>query len=444
MDESSPQPAGGRGDEPLAVLAGFGLSGYMARAYLALLELGPSQAREVSERSGVPQGRVYDILEKLHQRGLAEVLPEAPRRYQAVPFETFLERELTMHRDRVVTLERDRQGLVEVLRRVQGGAPAAERGEYLVLRGRKNLLERVVALQRGARQDVLAIGSERAPVRLNGQDGVGEMPGRGVRLRVLAPLTEANAEAARGLLASGAEVRHHAGLADTFPPGLNVLLGDGQRAMLYQHVPDDLDAAKGDDVGLFIEHPEMVKGLQALGESLWTFAQPGAERLAELARGGEPGPILQRVLLVEDEPDVLHSLQELLERSLEGVEVRGVENGAAGLEALRKEPVDLIITDYKLPGMNGLEFLDEAAKLAPGVQRILITAFPDLKLAIRAINEASVEHFLTKPFQSRQVVNIVRAVLSERRERALRNQLLARAVEQPAPAPALPRPAPKP
>ncbi len=91
-------------DQRLFVLESFGLSGYLARAYVALLDLGPAQARDVAERSAVPQGRIYDVLEKLHGRGLIELLPEQPKRYRALPFEAFIDRELTFHQERATLL----------------------------------------------------------------------------------------------------------------------------------------------------------------------------------------------------------------------------------------------------------------------------------------------------------------------------------------------------
>ena len=124
---------------------------------------------------------------------------------------------------------------------------------------------------------------------------------------------------------------------------------------------------------------------------------------------------MQSVLIVDDEPDILSSLQTILEQHLPGTTIHAAPSGPEALDLLRREKVDVIVTDYKMPGMNGLQFLDAAARAAPGVPCILITAFPDLEVALKAINEAGVEHFVTKPFRAEEVVEQVRAALLKRK-----------------------------
>lgn len=135
---------------------------------------------------------------------------------------------------------------------------------------------------------------------------------------------------------------------------------------------------------------------------------------------------VRRILLVDDEPDILESLRELIEVSLDDVEVVAVESGEAALEVLEAQVVDLIVSDYKMPGMNGLELLTEARQRAPLVPRIVMTAFPDLDIAIRAINEASIENFFTKPLDPDEILEVVKESLRARHD-AQRAQALARA-----------------
>jgi DNA-binding NtrC family response regulator len=131
------------------------------------------------------------------------------------------------------------------------------------------------------------------------------------------------------------------------------------------------------------------------------------------------------VLIVDDEPDILAALETFLKAAL-GVQVLKADSGAAGLAAMRKTPVDLVVSDFRMPVMDGLHFLRRAAELRPEVPRILLTAFPDMQLAIQAINEAGIARFLTKPVDPDQLASVVKDLLSESRRRRLGHEALER------------------
>lgn len=131
------------------------------------------------------------------------------------------------------------------------------------------------------------------------------------------------------------------------------------------------------------------------------------------------------VLLVDDEVDIVESLAELIESMSENVRVLKARSGKEGLEILGRETVDIIVTDYKMPGMSGLEFLAEARRIAPNVPRILITAFPDLELAVKAINQEHIENFLTKPLDPATVVETIEGVVRQRRHELQRQRAIA-------------------
>jgi FixJ family two-component response regulator len=81
-----------------------------------------------------------------------------------------------------------------------------------------------------------------------------------------------------------------------------------------------------------------------------------------------------------------------------------------------------------MPAMNGLEFLQEAQRIVPGVPVMLITAYPDLEIALEAINKAGVESFITKPFRTEEVIDQVRAALFKRRVDRLWKDSLAQSL----------------
>lgn len=101
------------------------------------------------------------------------------------------------------------------------------------------------------------------------------------------------------------------------------------------------------------------------------------------------------VLLVEDELSMRLGMQHTLARA--GYDVVAFEEAAAALEHLALRPLDLVITDLRLRGMSGMELLARVRELHPGVGVILITAFPEVELAVQAIKGGAFD-FLCKPF----------------------------------------------
>ena len=105
------------------------------------------------------------------------------------------------------------------------------------------------------------------------------------------------------------------------------------------------------------------------------------------------------IVIVDDEPLVTSSLKTLL--VLEGKYVPEIFNSPMeALEYLRKSEVDLIISDFLMPEMNGIEFLSEAKKLHPGASLILLTGYADKRSAIRAINEIGLYRYVEKPWDT--------------------------------------------
>ncbi len=112
-------------------------------------------------------------------------------------------------------------------------------------------------------------------------------------------------------------------------------------------------------------------------------------------------PIL---LAVDDDVSVLEAVVQDLRRKY-GVDYRVMRaaSGQAGLDTLnqlktRQEPVALLLSDQRMPGMTGVEFLERAQAVYPDSRRVLLTAYADTEVAIRAINTARIHYYLTKPW----------------------------------------------
>jgi DNA-binding NtrC family response regulator len=104
---------------------------------------------------------------------------------------------------------------------------------------------------------------------------------------------------------------------------------------------------------------------------------------------------MANILIVEDEP----RMRRLLEISLGevGHNVQTAGDAETGLQFLRKEPADLVVTDLKLPGMNGLEFLQEGKRLNPALPFIVMTAYGSVETAVDAM-KAGASDYVLKPF----------------------------------------------
>jgi CheY-like chemotaxis protein len=84
-----------------------------------------------------------------------------------------------------------------------------------------------------------------------------------------------------------------------------------------------------------------------------------------------------RLLLVDDEPDILETVVLLIDAQLPGVAVTPVPNGLAALEALERERFDAVLTDYKMPGLDGASLIQRIRERWPGLPVLMFTAFMD-------------------------------------------------------------------
>jgi diguanylate cyclase (GGDEF)-like protein len=111
------------------------------------------------------------------------------------------------------------------------------------------------------------------------------------------------------------------------------------------------------------------------------------------------------LLVVDDEPYILTTLAALLAADFEVLTANSAETA---VEVFRRGPVDLILTDQKMPGMSGVQLLEWVREQSPRTVRLLMTGFAELEDAVDAINRGKVYRYLFKPWRADELLQVLR------------------------------------
>jgi len=126
---------------------------------------------------------------------------------------------------------------------------------------------------------------------------------------------------------------------------------------------------------------------------------------------------MYRVLLVDDEPNILSALR----RCLAMIDVRQLDGEAlqfeiftspeAAIQRSDEQDFDLVISDYRMPSMNGVEFLARLMEIQPAAPRVIISGYADRNAIIAAINEVHLTRFIEKPWNDQELRHAVVSIL---------------------------------
>ena len=135
----------------------------------------------------------------------------------------------------------------------------------------------------------------------------------------------------------------------------------------------------------------------------------------------------KHILCVDDEPTILKSLERLFRK--EEYDVHTAISGRDALSILEETPIDLVISDYRMPEMSGVDLLKEVKELYPGTIRIILSAYADFNNVVEAINEGQIYRFCHKPWDNYDLKSTVRHAL-EYHDILKENRILLRRIQK--------------
>ena len=134
------------------------------------------------------------------------------------------------------------------------------------------------------------------------------------------------------------------------------------------------------------------------------------------------------ILIVDDEEFVRKALVRALRE--EPYEILEAEDAKSALQILRDKEVDVVISDLKMPGVNGLSLLRIIKDHYPDVIRIMLTGFGDMDTAIKATNEAEIFRFFTKPWDRKEIIRGLDQAIKIRKLKKENQKLINQLEEQ--------------
>ncbi len=132
------------------------------------------------------------------------------------------------------------------------------------------------------------------------------------------------------------------------------------------------------------------------------------------------------VLIVDDEKSILEALRRAL--SDEPFEVVTASSGGEGLQLLETHPIKVVVSDERMPGMSGSDFLQLVRARFPETVRIMLTGHASLDAAMRAVNYGDIYRFFTKPWDDHELIQTIRSAV-EKYDLEAENQKLLRTVK---------------
>lgn len=130
-----------------------------------------------------------------------------------------------------------------------------------------------------------------------------------------------------------------------------------------------------------------------------------------------------KLLVVDDEPSILRSIKRQLRPK--GYHIYMANNAFEGLQIAKAEEIDVIISDMRMPEVDGAEFLKQTNEINPSIRKILLTGYADIESLIKAINQGNIDRYIQKPWDPEELESAIEQLL-ELKQLCEKNQILTK------------------
>lgn len=241
-----------------------GLKEEEAEIYLTLLNYGPSSAKEISYITEIERTNVYQILNKLIEKGFVVQLPIKPKRFKAFPPSKMAEKLIKREEERIKKIRKTFSDLSKVIGTSSTERDMLDNQEIWELRGRKNIYEKMDEMVSDPPDLVYILTSENGVHRMYMRHGelYRKISSRGTNFRLMAPVTERNKKAIKKL-ENFMEIKNF----KNNPAKL--MLVDTREVIFFAFNPDDLNIDAGNDAGFWTNYRVFVETIACLVENTW-------------------------------------------------------------------------------------------------------------------------------------------------------------------------------
>jgi sugar-specific transcriptional regulator TrmB len=237
----------------LKPLSEIGLSKYEAKVYLTLISEGISAAKDISNITGIPYGKVYEIMNTLSQKGFAMVLPSKPMKYMAVSPHQAITATNKEVKNRFEKIESTIISQLEPLF-AKNKNFSEQKGNFSIINGRSNVVSKTEELIKKAKNKINIQCSANSLSRLIlHKDILKEAAERGVKISIAGITNKENLEEIKSL--DFCDLKHISKSAN------NLISSDGKESIVFESVPDDDNILYGRDIGIHAQSSSFTRFL---------------------------------------------------------------------------------------------------------------------------------------------------------------------------------------